>query len=101
MLVPLFLSTQELLIVLVVVLLLFGASAIPKLARSLGRAQGEFGKAKAEFDKELQAAKQESGAPPAVDEDEDRIRRSARDLGIDDKDMTLDEVKRAMQEKLA
>ena len=36
------LGTPELLIVLVVVLLLFGGSRLPKLARSLGQAQKEF-----------------------------------------------------------
>ncbi|HVE95342.1 MAG TPA: twin-arginine translocase TatA/TatE family subunit [Acidimicrobiales bacterium] len=36
------LGTSELLIVLVVVLLVFGSSRLPKLARSLGQAQKEF-----------------------------------------------------------
>ncbi len=36
------LGTGELLIVLVVVLVLFGGSKLPKLARSLGQAQTEF-----------------------------------------------------------
>ncbi len=36
------LGTGELLIVLVVILVLFGGSKLPKLARSLGQAQNEF-----------------------------------------------------------
>lgn len=36
------LGASELLIVLAVVLLLFGGSQLPKLARSLGQAQREF-----------------------------------------------------------
>lgn len=36
------LGAGELLIVLIVVLLIFGANQLPKLARSLGRAQKEF-----------------------------------------------------------
>jgi sec-independent protein translocase protein TatA len=36
------LGAPELLIVLVVVLVLFGGAKLPKLARSLGQAQGEF-----------------------------------------------------------
>jgi sec-independent protein translocase protein TatA len=36
------LGTPELLIVLLVILLLFGGAALPKLARSMGRAQSEF-----------------------------------------------------------
>ena len=38
------LGTQELLIVGIVVLVLFGGSQIPKLARNLGRAQKELQK---------------------------------------------------------
>jgi sec-independent protein translocase protein TatA len=38
------LGTTELLIVLVVILLLFGGTQLPKLARSLGQAQREFNK---------------------------------------------------------
>lgn len=37
-------SSPELLIVLVVVLVLFGGSQLPKLARSIGEAQKEFKK---------------------------------------------------------
>lgn len=35
-------GTGELLLVLLVVLVLFGGTKLPKLARSLGRAQNEF-----------------------------------------------------------
>lgn len=36
------LGPSELLVIFLVLLLLFGASQVPKLARSLGRAQREF-----------------------------------------------------------
>ena len=51
-----FLSTNELLIVLVVGVVLFGGSQIPKLARNLGRAQKELQKGLAEGAKEVDAA---------------------------------------------
>jgi sec-independent protein translocase protein TatA len=38
------LGAPELIIVLVVILVLFGGSKLPKLARSLGQAQSEFKK---------------------------------------------------------
>ena len=38
------LGTPELLIILVIVLLVFGGTKLPKLARSLGQAQNEFKK---------------------------------------------------------
>ena len=43
-----FLSSNELLIVLLVALVLFGGSQLPKLARNLGRAQRELQKVIAE-----------------------------------------------------
>ena len=41
-LVPVNLGAPELLIILVIVLLIFGGSKLPKLAKSLGQAQKEF-----------------------------------------------------------
>lgn len=43
----------ELLIVLVVLILLFGANKIPKLARSTGQAMGEFQRGRQELEEEL------------------------------------------------
>jgi len=47
------LGTQELLIVGIVVLVMFGGSQIPKLARNLGRAQKELQKGLAEGQAEV------------------------------------------------
>jgi len=44
----------ELLIILLVLVLLFGANKIPKLARSTGQAMGEFKKGREEVEEELQ-----------------------------------------------
>ena len=46
-------GTQELVIIFTAILLLFGASKLPELARSLGKASGEFKKAKIESEKEI------------------------------------------------
>jgi sec-independent protein translocase protein TatA len=54
------LGGPELLIILVVILVLFGGAKLPKLARSLGQAQGEFKKGLsdgAKFDKDDTADK--------------------------------------------
>jgi sec-independent protein translocase protein TatA len=55
------LGAPELLILLVVVLLLFGATRLPKLARSMGEASREFKKGVAEgsLSEEARAAKPE------------------------------------------
>ena len=46
-------SGPDLIILLVIVLVLFGAKRLPELARGLGQSVNEFKKAKDEFDKEV------------------------------------------------
>jgi sec-independent protein translocase protein TatA len=54
----------EWVLILVIVLVLFGAKKLPELARSLGQSMNEFRKAREEFDKELhQAAQDLKGTP--------------------------------------
>lgn len=48
----------ELLIVLLVLVLLFGANKIPKLARSTGQAMGEFQRGRNEIEEELKEMEQ-------------------------------------------
>jgi sec-independent protein translocase protein TatA len=47
------LGGQEMLIIFVIVLLLFGAKKIPELARGIGKGMGEFKKARDEFETDL------------------------------------------------
>jgi sec-independent protein translocase protein TatA len=94
------LEPGPLIVILVVVLLLFGAATIPKLARSLGQAKGEFTKAKREFESE--AAKAESSTVAgAASPSEAQVRKTARELGIAEQGKSLDEVKLLIQQKLA
>ncbi|WP_182013644.1 twin-arginine translocase TatA/TatE family subunit, partial [Haloquadratum walsbyi] len=51
----------ELLIVLLVLVLLFGANKIPKLARSTGQAMGEFKRGREELEEELSEVEDGSG----------------------------------------
>jgi len=57
------LGYQELLIILVIVLILFGANRLPMLARSLGSSMKEFKKG-------INEAKAEDTPPPAAKEEE-------------------------------
>ncbi|MFT4549988.1 MAG: sec-independent protein translocase protein TatA [Verrucomicrobiales bacterium] len=50
------LGGQEMLLVFLIVLLLFGAKKLPELAKGLGKSAGEFKKAKEDFDRELKGA---------------------------------------------
>lgn len=56
---------SEVLIILVIVLLLFGAKKLPELSRSLGRSLGEFKKGKEDLEREIRdvASKPEPGPP--------------------------------------
>ncbi|MDZ5812454.1 twin-arginine translocase TatA/TatE family subunit [Halorubrum sp. AD140] len=58
----------ELLIILLVLVLLFGANKIPKLARSTGQAMGEFKKGREEVEDELKQM-QEGDDEPTADAD--------------------------------
>lgn len=55
-------SGPDLIVLLVIVLVLFGAKRLPELARGLGQSVNEFKKAKDEFDKEV--AKSGDSTPP-------------------------------------
>jgi len=52
----------ELLVILLIAVLLFGANKIPKLARSTGEAMGEFQKGREEVEQELEEMR--DGATP-------------------------------------
>jgi len=57
-------SGPDMMILLLIVLVLFGAKKLPELARGLGQSVNEFKKAKEEFDKEV--AKTPESAPSAL-----------------------------------
>ena len=65
----------EMLIILLVLVLLFGANKIPKLARSTGQAMGDFKKGREEIEDELQeisdTSSSSSDPEPIVDEDDE------------------------------
>ncbi|NWK54411.1 twin-arginine translocase TatA/TatE family subunit [Verrucomicrobiaceae bacterium N1E253] len=57
------LGTQEMVIIFLIVLLLFGAKKLPQLARGVGKSMGEFKKAKEEFEHEISRAEEEATKP--------------------------------------
>ncbi|MEI6655531.1 MAG: twin-arginine translocase TatA/TatE family subunit [Verrucomicrobiota bacterium] len=52
-------SPQDWIVILVIVLLLFGAKKLPELARGVGKSMGEFKKAREDFEREITRAETE------------------------------------------
>jgi len=66
-------STGNLIIILVIVILLFGAKRIPEIAKGLGKAMFEFKKAKADLEREangLAASAEDAAKKQAYDKPE-------------------------------
>jgi sec-independent protein translocase protein TatA len=53
------LGGQELILILLIILLLFGAKKLPELARGLGKGMKEFKKAQSEIEEEFNSAADE------------------------------------------
>ncbi len=60
---------QEMLVVFLIVLLLFGGRKIPEIARGLGRGLREFKKARDEFDASLDAPDEPPAKKPSPKDD--------------------------------
>lgn len=82
-------GTPEIMFLLLLILLLFGAQKIPDLARSLGRAQREFTKAREEI--------VDAQAAPTDDE---RVKKAAKDLGLPVEGRTTEELRQSIAEKM-
>ncbi|UCE75116.1 MAG: twin-arginine translocase TatA/TatE family subunit [Methanomassiliicoccales archaeon] len=91
-------------IILVIVILLFGAKKLPELARSLGRAKGEFERGKMEVDKEIKEekakeAKKEEKTKETKKEEKDFV-KAAKELGIDTEGKSEEELKAEIKAKM-
>lgn len=53
------LGTQEMVLIFLILLLLFGAKKLPQLARGIGKSVGEFRKAREEFEEEIRKGGEE------------------------------------------
>jgi TatA/E family protein of Tat protein translocase len=54
------LGGQEMLVIFLIVLLLFGAKKLPELARGIGKSMGEFKRARDDFEREIMTGEQET-----------------------------------------
>ncbi len=90
------LGSQEILLIFLVIVLLFGATKLPELARSMGRSMGEFKRGQYEVEKDLNSMKSSSNYEVALT----RTQSMAKKLGIDIAGKTDDQLLAEMEAKL-
>ncbi len=92
------LGTQELIPIFLIIVLLFGASKLPELARSMGSSMGEFKKAQKESELSLREFEKSITEPTAP---KSKIQETAQKLGIDIRgktdDQLLDEIQKSAE----
>ncbi len=94
-------GTNELLIILVLAVILFGANKLPELARNLGRSAAEFEKAKREAELELlELERKYREGQYTKSERRVKLEKIAKDLGINPEGKSdeelLDEINKAL-----
>lgn len=95
------LGSQEILLIFVAIVLLFGASKLPDLARSMGRSMGEFKRGQVEIENELQSAKNVAVVTQGSDIALTRVQRMAQNLGIDVAGKTDDQLLVEIDKKIS
>lgn len=85
-------GTEWIVLIVVAIILLFGAKKIPEMARALGRSKSEFEKGKREAEREVAAAD--------VSGERKRLEKIAGELGIDAAGKTDEELKEAVRKTL-
>jgi sec-independent protein translocase protein TatA len=83
------------LLVAIFIIFAFGGKKIPELARSLGRAKGEFERGKRELEKELREEEYQSKS-----KDETQIVKAAKNLGIETEGKTENDLKKEIAQKM-
>ena len=96
---------MEIGIIVLVIILLFGAAKVPQLARSFGQAMGEFKKAKKEaeldYKKFEESVTGDEKVTQKVKENKDAdIKEVAASMGIDTEGKTEEELKEEVQAKI-
>ena len=75
-------STEIIVLVVVIGVLIFGAKKIPELAKTFGKAKGEFEKGKIEGDKELKDFKGEIDDAAKDSADKDDVAKDSADKDV-------------------
>ena len=70
------LGTQEMILIFLILLLLFGAKKLPQLARGIGKSVGEFRKAREEFEDEIRKGGEDFENEAKKSDDEDNVTKA-------------------------
>jgi sec-independent protein translocase protein TatA len=91
-------GAQELIPIFAIIVLLFGASKLPELARSMGSSVGEFKKAQKESELNLREFEKSISEPSAP---KTKVQETAQKLGIEIRgktdDQLLEEIQKAAE----
>ncbi|HEY6535459.1 MAG TPA: twin-arginine translocase TatA/TatE family subunit [Verrucomicrobiae bacterium] len=90
-------GAEWIIVILIIVVLFFGAKRIPELARSLGKASSEFQKAKIEAKKTLENDQYRS---PQKSVDREKLESIAETLGVDYSNKNDQDLKLAIESEL-
>ncbi len=90
-------GVEWIVVILIIVVLFFGAKRIPELARSLGKASSEFQKAKIEAKKTLENDQYRS---PQKSVDREKLESIAETLGVDYSNKNDQDLRLAIESEL-
>ncbi len=91
----------EILLIFLAIIVLFGASKLPELARSMGQSMGEFKVGQMEAERRYEALKNQPLQQTPDDIALTRAQRMAKNLGIDIKGKTDEQLLAEIERKLA
>jgi len=91
---------EWIIIILVIVVIFFGAKKIPELARSMGRATSEFQKARVEAKKTLANESSSNQDKSQQSVDREKLESIAETLGVDYSNKDDQDLKNAIDEEL-
>jgi len=93
-------GNEWLILIVLAIILLFGAKKLPELARSLGRATGEFRRGKEEVERELNMLSDTSRGPVSAESQQSRLTRIAKELGLPTEGKTAEQLRQDIQQAL-
>ncbi len=91
---------EWIIIILVIVVIFFGAKKIPELARSMGRVTSEFQKARVEAKRSLANESSSNQDKSQQSIDREKLESIAETLGVDYSNKDDQDLKNAIDEKL-